>query len=407
MDQTHADEPAASDERVYRAHRHMGPTAVGGPVTPPAKILLSVVLAAAVVPACGCIDQPFLLPFADLSFAFDLPITTTPESTSIAGPSLFAEASLFEQIPGKQGHHAATITAFPDGELLAAWYSYPGEDELAGSAIYMTRRPAGGNAWQSPQLHIDRDVGDGNPVLYSEGDAVWLFQAVVPFGWSTAHIEMQRSADRGHTWTSPVEIVGPLGANTRFAPLKLQDGSLILPAYDDLLNRVLFFSSPDGEDWTLLSIVATGGDHHPIQPSITALDDGRLLAVMRNTGQDWLWVMASDDSGLHWSQPSNSGFPNPGSPAALLKLSSGRLVLIFNDSPRKRRPLSIALSQDEGRTWPFRRVLADGDESYSYPSAVQSADGHIHVVYSLERRRIMHITLNEAWIVLGDSGGSQ
>jgi predicted neuraminidase len=48
-------------------------------------------------------------------------------------------------------------------------------------------------------------------------------------------------------------------------------------------------------------------------------------------------------------------------------------------------------------------VLADGDESYSYPSAVQSADGLIHIVYSLERRRIQHITLNEAWIVLGDS----
>ena len=358
-------------------------------------------LAATLLPV-GCVDQQALLPFTELDLAFNQPLTGKPDATSVAGTPLFAKESIFDNIPTKHGHHAATITAFADGELLAAWYSYPGTDELPGSAIFMSRRPAGSDQWQTPHVHIDRDAGDGNPVLYSEGDAVWLFQAVVPFGWSTAHIEMQRSSDRGHTWTSPIEIAGPLGANTRFTPLKLKDGSLILPAYDDLLQRTLFFSSPDGEDWTLLSIVATAGDHHPIQPAITDLDDGRLLAVMRNTGQDWLWVMASDDNGQHWSKPIDSGFPNPASPAALLKLRSGDLILIYNDSPRDRRPLSVALSQDEGRTWPFRRVLADGEETYSYPSAVQSPDGLIHVVYSLARRRIQHLTLNEAWIVQGD-----
>jgi predicted neuraminidase len=367
------------------------------------EILLVSVLAAVIVSGFGCVGPSLSLPFADLSFAFNLPTTVEPGLISIAGPSVFMEESLFEQIPGMRGHHAATITAFPDGELLTAWYSYPGDEELAGSAIFMARRPAGGAAWEEPRLHIDRNEGDGNPVLYGEGDAVWLFQAVVPFGWSTAHIEMQRSADRGRTWTSPVEIAGPLGANARYAPVRIQDGGLLLPAYDDLLKRCLFFASSDGDQWALQSIVETGGDHHPIQPSITAMADGRLLAVMRNTGRDWLWAMASDDSGLHWSQPIDSGFQNPGSAAALIRLSGDRLVLIYNDSPSERRPLSVALSQDEGRTWPFRRVLADGDESYSYPSAVQSADGLIHIVYSLERRRIQHVTLNEAWIVLGDS----
>lgn len=382
----------------HHAIDSLNPCAVG--------LIAYALLAAAMFFVTGCVDQQALLPFAALDLAFNRPATGEPQSTSITGPPIFAKESLFEQISGKQGHHAATITAFPDGELLAAWYSYPGEEELAGSAIYMTRRPAGSKVWETPHLHIDRSIGDGNPVLYSEGDAVWFFQAVIPFGWSTTHIEMQRSADRGHTWTSPVEIAGPLGANTRYAPVRIQDGRMVLPAYDDLLNRCLFFVSADGDQWALWSIVDTGGDRHPIQPSITVLEDGRLLAVMRNTGQDWLWAMASDDSGLHWSKPTDSGFPNPASPAALLKLSSGRLVLIYNDSPSKRRPLSIALSQDEGRTWPFRRVLADGEESYSYPFAVQSADGLIHIVYSLARRRIQHITLNEAWIVLDDSGGS-
>ena len=76
---------------------------------------------------------------------------------------------------------------------------------------------------------------------------------------------------------------------------------------------------------------------------------------------------------------------------------------MFNDSTTDRRPLSIAISADDGLTWPHRRDLADGDSTYSYPAAVQTPDGLIHVVYSLGRANIQHITLNEAWIV-ADAG---
>ncbi|MFQ5429192.1 MAG: exo-alpha-sialidase [Phycisphaerae bacterium] len=364
-------------------------------------------VALVLVSTSGCTDRFEGSPLADLNLAFNLPAATTPGTTASAQAPVFSVESLFEKIPGRRGHHAATITAFRDGELLAAWYSYPGEEELAGSAIYMARRPAGSERWDIPRLHIDRDVGDGNPVLYSEGNTVWFFQAVVPFGWSTSHIELQLSPDRGAHWTEPVVIDGPLGSNTRYPPIRLQDGRLLLPAYDDFLQRALFFSSADGVRWALRSIAETRGDHHPIQPSIVELEDGRLLGVMRNTGRNWLWVTASDDLGRHWSWPADSRFPNPGSPSALLKLKNASLVLVYNDSPLWRRPLSIALSQDSGRTWPYRRILTDGEESYSYPSAVQSSDGLIHLVYSLARRRIRHVSLNEAWIIQGDPVGSR
>ena len=327
---------------------------------------------------------------------FNLPSEVQP--LPFAGTPIFGDRPIFEAIPGKVGHHAATIAALPDGSLLAAWYSYDGPGELDGSAIFMARRPAGSDTWATPELHIDRAVGDGNPVLYGEGESLWLFQAVVPFGWSTAHIEMQRSFDAGNTWTPPREIAGPLGSNTRYPPVRLSDGSLLLPAYDDLLARALFFSSADGDSWALRSAVDTPLPHRPIQPSIVELDGGRLLAVMRNTGTGWLWVTASDDGGRMWSRPIDGGFPNPGSPAALLKLAGGNLILVYNDSPTERRPLSIAMSADGGASWPHRRVVAEGSETYSYPSAAQSPDGMIHIVYSLARRRIQHATLNEAWI---------
>ena len=136
------------------------------------------------------------------------------------------------------------------------------------------------------------------------------------------------------------------------------------------------------------------------------LGSGRLLAVQRNVGHGWLWVTASDDSGRTLAPPIDSRFPNPASPSALLRLADGHLVLVYNDSNRDRRPVSAALSADEGVTWHPPRVLVDGTGAYAYPSAIQTADGLIHIVYSHDRQRIQHLILNEAWIVAPAAAGS-
>lgn len=325
---------------------------------------------------------------------FHLPFNLSSATISSAFSQAIDNEPLFSEVPGAAGHHAATIAAFPDGELIAAWYSYRGPEELDGAAIYTSRRRSGASAWSQPRLEIARGDPVGNPVLFAEGDELMLFFAVAPFGWSSAHIEMQRSSDRGKTWSRPIRLPGPIGSNVRFSPIRLRDGRLLLPAYDDLFHRTLFLTSSDGESWELMPIVSSGESGKPIQPSVVELTGGRLLAVMRNTAKGWLWVMASDDMALSWSPPADSGFPNPGSAAALHRLANGHLVLVYNDSPRERRPLTVALSTDEGKTWPHRMILADGDETYSYPSIAQSPDGMIHIVYSLGRRSIRHAAID-------------
>ncbi len=308
----------------------------------------------------------------------------------------FLREPLFAAIPGRIGSHAATLAAFSGGELLAAWYSYSGPGELDGSAIYMARRGADG-PWSDPWVHLDRPEADGNPVLYAEQDRVWLFSAATPGGWSIARIEVQVSENRGSTWSAPAPVGGPLGSNVRFPPVRTADGGLLLPAYNDLLPQAQFFTSADGSAWDLVGAVAA--EPPGIQPSIARLPDDSLLAVMRNSGGSWLWVMASLDSGRTWSPPIDSGFVNPGSPAALLQLTSGNLLLVFNDSPFDRDPLTAAISADGGVTWPVRRNLAEGETTYSYPSVIQGPDGLIHVVFSVGRERIDMVTFNEAWLI--------
>jgi predicted neuraminidase len=122
---------------------------------------------------------------------------------------------------------------------------------------------------------------------------------------------------------------------------------------------------------------------------------------MRNKGRGWLWVSASDDDGRTWVPPFDGRLPNSDSPTALLHLASGHLVLVYNDSITDRRPLSATISADEGVTWYPPRVLVDGDGAYAYPSAVQTPDGLVHIVYSHDRAWIGDITVNEGWIADG------
>ncbi len=345
---------------------------------------------------CGLIGCGPAAPDA-VDFVFNESVARITPATNVV--PVFSNQPIFDEIVGKTGSHAAAITALGDGELLAAWYSYSGPAELDGSAILMSRRPAGGVAWDVPYVHIDREEGDGNPVLYSEGDTVWIFQSVVPFGWSTSRIECQRSDDGGRSWSEPRALDGPLGSNTRYPPVRTADGALLLPAYDNLVLRSIFFRSDDGFNWKLASTSFTNPPFQQAQPSLVKLPTGRLLAVMRNDGRGWLWVSASDDNGRSWRRAVDSGFPNSNSPAALLLLESGNLLLVYNDSPTVRAPLSVTLSPDQGRTWTKSRIIAGGNQSNSYPSAVQTDDGLIHIVYSEARRRIRHVTLNERWIV--------
>jgi predicted neuraminidase len=165
---------------------------------------------------------------------------------------------------------------------------------------------------------------------------------------------------------------------------------------------VFFASSDNGESWRQVGEIVTPLPHQNVQPSAVEGVDGRILCIMRNTGQGWLWYAESSDAGRSWSTAADAGFANPGSPAMLLRLASGNLALIWNDSTTRRAPLVIALSADDGQTWTPGRVLADGAGAYSYPGAIQTVDGVVHIVLSDDRQFIREIAVNEAWVVAGD-----
>jgi predicted neuraminidase len=215
----------------------------------------------------------------------------------------------------------------------------------------------------------------------------------------------------------PAELGYPMfrriGWQTRNKPVTTRTGRLILPLYSDGFSfSVMAYTDDGGETWGFSAPLVGQGN---IQPTIAQTKSGELVAYMRDNGPapKRLHISRSTDDGLTWSTVKDTDLPNPGSAADLVTLKNGHWALIWNDTDRGRNRLTVALSEDEGRSWPWRRVV-ELDQGASpkqahYPAIIQSSDGMLHTSYSYfvpgsqERKTIRHAAFNEAWIRAGSA----
>ena len=135
-----------------------------------------------------------------------------------------------------------------------------------------------------------------------------------------------------------------------------------------------------------------------IQPALAELRDGRLLMFLRSTGGAVYRSYSLDGTGLHWSSPEPASLPNPNCAVDLIRLQSGALLLVYNPTRRGRSPLRVALSYDDGATWAAWRDLETEAGEFSYPTAIQTSDGLLHVLYTWRRQTIAHASFEESWV---------
>jgi predicted neuraminidase len=209
---------------------------------------------------------------------------------------------------------------------------------------------------------------------------------------------------------------------TRAHPFLADQTRLIVPLYSDGFSLSLMAITDDwGKTWHTSSPLCAAGN---IQPSLARRKDGSLYCLMRDNGPPpkRLHQSESRDRGETWSPVTDSSIPNPGSGAELVGLRNGHWALINNDTENGRNSLCVSLSDDEGRTWKWKRHLEFDPEgpaagSYHYPSLIQSRDGSLHVSYSYHlsckdrkqdaqgrcsTKSIKHAHFNEAWVMRGD-----
>lgn len=265
--------------------------------------------------------------------------------------------------------------------------------------------------WSEPkQVAAIENRSCWNPVLFTlpSGEILLFYKGgPSPQTWSGF---LKRSNSHGKEWSDaellPAGILGPI----RSKPLLLENGTLLCGSsieswrrwgcWVDIthdLGKTWVKSHPINLATTLLGV---------IQPSLFKGKDGHLNMVMRPYNTGAICQSNSTDYGHTWSDAVPIDLPNPNAAVEALSLFDGRVILIFNDSKTERYPLSIALSSDDGKSWERAIVLEDQEGEFSYPAAIQTSDGLIHITYTYNREKIKHVVLDPKFLHSSQPVGS-
>ena len=362
--------------------------------------------------------------------------------------------------------HAANLMVLRDGTLGCVWFGGSMEGK-ADISVYMSRLDPEARAWTpAVQLSNDPERSEQNPILFPAPDGtLWLLHTAQFSGNQDTSIVRRRvSRDDGRTW-GPTETLkdAPSGTFVR-QPIHIHtDGSWLLPIFNcrtlpgqkwdgSLDDSAVLRSTDQGASWQRIAVPASLGCVHM---SIVPIASGALLGFFRSRWADSIYRTRSDDGGLTWSEPEATVLPNNNSSIQALRLADGRLAMIFNassaadaterreslydeledgeastanaatETPKPARrafwgapraPMTLALSEDDGLTWPWQRNLEVGDgwcmsndsagrrnREYSYPSIRQTADGALHAAYTVFRQHIRHVRVTPDWITQGAS----
>lgn len=223
-----------------------------------------------------------------------------------------------------------------------------------------------------------------------------------------------RSPDGGQTWEPPQKMHDDWTGAIRDM-IQLADGTVVFTSQMLLHNPgrhavVTYASQDDGKSWTRSNIIDLGGiGHHDgaIESTIVEREDHSILMLMR-TNWGKLWRSESLDSGKTWRPIGPSNLDASNTPAILERLASGRIFIAWNryffagtdDFPPyggdfqstgtvtsgNRQELSIAFSDDDGKTWSEPEIVgtvlpgADGNyprKEITYPYVFERRPGEI------------------------------
>jgi len=401
-----------------------------------------------------------------------------PQVSLFAGPIDRVKIPAHSFGPLYSAHnHDAAVACMPNGDVLAIWYTtvLEGGCELA---VASSRLKAGSREWTDAEPFFDTaDGNDHAPALFVDGDTIYHFNLTAT--WNGSFV--RTSTDNGHTWTQFRPYCEDRAyAQPNESTIKTHDGR-ILATLDGANEASIVMESKDaGNHWTRLTDDSEK-DHDPgttgkaiagIHTGMVELKDGTLLALGRvdnakrlATYQNKLPLSLSTDGGRTWSyriselpaitsgqrmtmkrlkegpvllcsftdrllrekaeEIGKVGLNTVKSLKSLVRTESERDGIMVSDGKGgefKGYGLYAALSWDEGKTWPVKRLIlpenppptmlgTDGSvqkvdarhaEPNGYLASAQDADGRIHLISSRN-----YYEFNLAWLTQGSGYGKQ
>jgi sulfatase modifying factor 1 len=334
-------------------------------------------------------------------------------------------------------NHSPAITECPNGDLLAVWFStvLEGATELCNAA---SRLRFGKSEWEEASPFWDgQDINDHAPKLWWDGDQTIYHLA-------TGHSEnvVRTSSDNGATWSKarPIYPQGEMGAEM----IRTREGALII-TQDAGVS--LHKSNDDGKSWASIGARhpnddvrpgGRGGRHAGIHAPVVELADGKLMTIGRpHPAQVAVFggkalLSFSSDRGETWTYAA-SEFPAVTSVQrpVMFRLKEGPILLCsYTDQLQNWKSrnglafkstvgdytgygLFAAVSYDEGKTWPDRRLITPGGPiqevntinrgTFTLSDTMAEPQGYLAITQTRDHRIQLltsknHYVFNLAWL---------
>lgn len=361
--------------------------------------------------------------------------------------------------------HAANLALLPGGDLACVWFGGT-QEGVSDISVHLSRLPQGSDTWLAPvQLSFDHGRSEQNPILFTapNGDVWLLYTAQIAGNQDTSEVRRRISRDGGETWEEPTALLGesaPVGVFVRQTPVVLDSGRILLPVFNCVTvpgekwvgnedTASVWYSDDEGQTWSEIAVPESDGCVHM---NIVPRQDGSLWACFRSRWADHVYETESSDGGMTWKPCRPLGLPNNNSSIQARALGDGRMAMVMNyssvenaterraslydeiddegvkdtDGPvvaepeidenkrsafwgAPRAPMTLALSDDDGRTWGVTYDVENGDgycmsnnsreslnRELSYPSVLNGAHEDLHLAYTWHRKCIKYVYYDAA-----------
>lgn len=334
---------------------------------------------------------------------------------------------IFDGKPPNQLVCDTTLRKMPDGSWVMIMLGGGHTEPLPQNRVFLSRSHDEGATWSELEP-IDLGVKSRSPStalvpteLMVLGDRCTMFVSTHDGTFGDWKAWMTHSDDSGRSWSELIPVPGRLHDRTFVRnAVTTHDGRILLPfqhylrvaeprgisngrrfsAPTDPRNGVLM-SEDGGKTWTEHGNVRISDDddyHGWAENNIVELEDNRIAMIIRTDRSGWLTHAESIDGGRTWPEMAErTEIPNPGSKATLYGLGGNRVALLHNPSPRGRHPLSLWISFDGMKTWPYQRVLVAESskgpgKALNYPDGYVSADRKwLHFAFDDARYRAVYV----------------
>jgi predicted neuraminidase len=339
---------------------------------------------------------------------FGVKALTPPVLNADPSPRFWPRLRMWQGIP--------SIERTANGRLWATWYAGPLSEGSPGNHALLVTSDDDGKTWSNPVAVYDPvpffggSTADPHLWIDPQGRMWWFVYRLLKlsdpdgirslWGFCTENPDSPTPL-----WNPPVFAGFGLGLNK---PTVLSNGDWLRPVDNNQESkqgtRTQFYVSHDqGNSFTFQS-----------KFGIKDVTFSEHMAVERKDGSVWMLARTtygiaqaeSFDHGKTWvnERPFTDKF-GVNTRFFLRKLKSGALLLVANDIPRGRSHMTAMLSEDDGKTWPYKLML-DDRKGVSYPDGTEGSNGFLYITYDHGRyekdeQEILFAKITEADIKAG------